>query len=241
MRVYAPFALCILGLVATAPAVARQRSPFETGIRLFEGAFDPRRNFAGDIEPSSMDEMILTVAASGRDNYAPAYSLAIAHLCEPIQGGCQPHYVARVLRVSADRDEWTSRGLALVNRVDRTRRVEDAEAALEDSDLQWLEADAATCEGVIAAIDAVRLADWRADLPASLTPQGEGDIILHPAMIRVELWGAYVRTRYQGWLHGNGVPAAAIQLMERLEPCWRPSRTPRPWERRVPGRPRPLP
>ena len=182
-----------------------------------------------------MDEMIVTVAASGRDDHAPAYSLAIAHLCDPIEGGCRRRYVARVLRVSADQEQWTSLGLAVAQRVHEARGADEVEAALEESRLQWLEADAAACEGVIAAIDAVRLADWRPDLPSSLTPEGEGDVILHPAMIRVELWGTYVRTRYRGWLLGEGVPAAARQLIERLEPCWRPSPTPPPWKRRAYG------
>jgi hypothetical protein len=182
-----------------------------------------------------MDEMILTVAASGRDDYAPAYSLAIAHLCEPVRGGCRRRYVARVLRVAADREQWTGRGLALVERLGRTRSAQEVAAALDESGLQWLEADAAACEGVFAAIDGLRHADWRPDLPASLTLQGEGDIVLHPAMIRVEMAGANVRTRYQGWLLGDGLPAAALRLIERLEPCWGPARTPRPWERRRRG------
>jgi hypothetical protein len=233
------FAACALAcaiLLVSSAANARKRSIFVTGAGLFDTAFDPRRNFAGDITPSSMDEMILTIAASGRDNYAPAYSLAIAHLCEPIDDGCRRRYVARVLRVSADREQWTPLGLALAQRVHEARGADEVEAALEESKLQWLEADAAACEGVVAAIDAVRLADWRPDLPSSLTPEGEGDLILHPAMIRVELWGFNVRTRYQGWLLGEGVPAAARQLIERLEPCWRPSRTPPPWKRSAYGR-----
>lgn len=180
--------------------------------------------------------MILTVAASGRDNYAPAYSLAIAYLCEPVKGSCRSRYIARVLRVSADRQEWFGLGLALVARVQQAEGAEGVEAALEESKLQWLEADAAVCEGVVAAIDDLRRADWRPDLPASLTAEGEGDLILHPAMIRVEMWGSYRHTRFQGWLLDGGVPAAARQLMERLEPCWSPARSPRPWERRRHGK-----
>lgn len=222
-------------LAPISSAAAREPSPVRTGQRLFEGAFDPRRNFAGDITPSSDDEMILTVAASGRDDYAPAYSLAIAHLCEPVKGGCRRRYIARVLRVSADREEWFDRGLALVSRVQRAQDAEGVEAALEESKLQWLQADAAACEGVFAAIDGLRRADWSPDLPASLTAEGEGDILHHPAMIRVEMWGSYRRTRYQGWLLDGGLPAAARQLMERLEPCWSPGKTPRPWERRRDG------
>jgi hypothetical protein len=231
------FAAVVMALLAPASgAAAREPSPFRTGQRLFEGAFDPRRNFAGDITPSSDDEMILTVAASGRDDYAPAYSLAIAHLCEPIEGGCRSRYIARVLRVSADREEWFDRGLALVSRVQGVQGAEGVEAALEESKLQWLQADAAACEGVIAAIDGLRRADWGPDLPASLTARGEGNVILHPAMIRVEMWGSYRHTRYQGWLLDAGLPAAARQLMERLEPCWSPAKSPRPWERRGHGK-----
>lgn len=232
------FAACALAcaiLFVSPAANARKRSIFTTGAGLFETAFDPRRNFSGDITPSSMDELILTVAASGRENYAPAYSLAIAHLCEPIEGGCRRRYVARVLRVSADREQWHPLGLAVAQRVHEARGADEVEAALEESKLQWLEADAAACEGVIAAIDEVRLADWRPDRPASLTPDDEGDVLLHPAMIRVELGGSYIRTRYVGWLLGEGVPAAALRLIERLEPCWRPSPTPPPWKRPAHG------
>jgi hypothetical protein len=236
-RGYTACALLCAMMLASSSASAGGRSIFATGRGLFDTAFDPRRNFAGDIVPSSDDEMILTIAASGRDDYAPAYSLAIAQLCKPIEGGCRRYYAARVLRVAADREQWFDRGLALVDRVHRARGAGEVETVLEDSNLEWLEADAAACEGVIAAIGAVRDADWRPDLPASLTPQGEGDLVLHPAMIRVEMWGFNVRARYRGWLLGEGLPAAARQLIERLEPCWRPSRTKPPWRRRANGRP----
>jgi hypothetical protein len=229
-------AVCAALLAPPSAAAGRERSPVQTGRRLFDGAFDPRRNFAGDITPSSDDEMILTVAASGREDYAPAYSLAIAHLCEPIEGGCRRRYVARVLRVSADREQWFDRSLALVSRLGPARSDEQVAAVLEDSKLQWLEADAAACQGVIPAIDALRRAGWNPDLPVSLTPEGAGDIILHPAMIRVEMWGANVRTAYRGWLLDDGLPAAARQLMERLEPCWAPAKAPPPWERRGHGK-----
>jgi hypothetical protein len=213
-------------------------SVYAASHRLFDTAFDPDRNFAGDLRPSSDDGLVLTIVTSGRDDHAPALSLAIAYRCLPNgEGGqWQCRYVARALRVGPDDEELTDRSLALVAAVDGVDDPAAFESVLERANLQWLEADVGACEGGILAMDSIRVADWRPDMHYALQPVEERDVVLHPAMIRVRMTGTYVTSRYQGWVLDNGVPAAACNLLETLEPCWRPSRSPRPWQRRLRGR-----
>ena len=226
----AVIAAALMLAFAACPASARLLSAGSAGQLLFDGAFNPDRNFAGDLEPSSDDQLILTAAASVRDDYIPGYSLAIAYECYHVPGGCR--YVARILRVGPGHiGAMSDRGFALLSRVREAESPARLRAVLESSGLQWLEADLSRCEGGIAAMDSIRIADWRPDVHHALVPVEQRDVILHPAMIRVRMSGSYATSRYEGWVLASGVPAAVARFLEVLEPCWFPSPSRPPWRR----------
>lgn len=233
MRRHAIIPAAIALLAAASPASASPRSAYEAGQMLFGTAFDPERIFAGDLEPSSDDELLLTAAASVRDDYVPGYSLAIAYECYHVPGGCR--YLARMLRVGpGNLDALHDKGFALLQRVREAGSSARVRAALESSKLQWLEADLSRCKGAIAAMDAIRVADWRPDVHYALLPVEQREVILHPAMIRVRMSGSNSTARYQGWVLAPGVPAAVAGFLEVLEPCWFPSPSRPPWRRSLP-------
>lgn len=197
-------------------------------------AFDPGRNFAGDLRPSSDDELVLSVRASSRDDYAPDYSLAIAYRCTPTdtEGQWRCGYAARLLRVGPhNEDAGFGRSLELFGGARRAASGSDMRARLDRAALQWLEADVDACPQGIFAMDSVRVADWRPDIHYALQPIEEREIILHPAAIRVSMRGTYSTATYEGWVLAAGVPEAVRHLLETLEPCWHPADSPRPWRR----------
>jgi len=224
-----PISIASLVLLAAAgcAALGRPASVEQAGRTLFETAFNPDRNFAGDLRPSSDDEVLLTAAASNRDDYVPAYSLAIAYRCLPVGSDSenwQCRYVARLLRVRQTDVPWLAE-------LAGARTAAARNAVLDAANFDWLEADVTTCAGGIHAMDSVRIADWRPDIHYALQLVEEREIIMHPAMIRVRMTGSYVTSRYRGWRLGPGVPAAVDRLLEVLEPCWRPAGSARPWNR----------
>lgn len=227
-------ALVFLSSLA-APSLASERlPPAQSGPSPAMRAFDPDRIFAGDLRPGSDDALILTVFASARDDHAPDYSLAIAYRCLPAEteGRDRCGYVARTLRVAPGEDAYSqSLRLNLSRRARDPATADDLVRLLDEGSLQWLEADVNACEQGIFAMDSVRVADWNPDVHPALQAVEDREIILHPALIRVRMTGAYTTSRYEGWVLANGVPAAVGQLVRTLEPCWRPATSPRPWER----------
>jgi hypothetical protein len=217
-------------------ACATTEGPSATtqGQWLFERAFDPELNFADDLEPSSNDQLILTARASNRDDYAPDYSLAVAHVCtltgEP-NGRFTCRYLARMLRVRGEGETRIDASGRLLHHVRAARRANAVAAALDDANLEWLEADLHQCEGALPALVAVQQADWRPDLHMPLTSPEQQDILLHPARLWVQMSGDNAATSWRGWRLAAGVAAAVETLVARLGPCWRSSATPRPWER----------
>lgn len=222
----------------TGCATTDGRRALETGEALFSGAFDPDRLFAEDLLAGTFDEVVLTVQASNRDDYAPAYSLAIAYRCLPTgtAGQSQCGYTARTLRVGPRGDGQIERSFALLARAASARGDREMERRLNEAGLEWLEADVLACPQGVFAMDSVRVADWNPDIHFALQPEADREIIMHPAMIRVTMAGSYTRTEYRGWVLANGVPAAVRQLLDTLEPCWTPATSPRPWERPAPRR-----
>ena len=234
MRQYPALVAAALAFLA-APASARERTVYGAAQLLYEGVFDPERHFSGDLELSTDDQLVLTATASARDDYAPAYSLAIAYDCYGRPDGCR--YIARTLRLGPFFSEDTlEKSFALLERVREAETSADVRAALDATRLEWLEADLERCDGGIAAMDSVRVADWRPDVHFALVPVEEREVILHPAEIRVRMTGSYSTSRYTGWVLAPGVPAAIRKLLETLEPCWKPSRTRPPWRRSAPRR-----
>ena len=204
-----------IGLAAVAMASAGQGraaqsltppDSFDRG--LFAEAFNPHRFFAGELRSNSDDQLILAVAASARDDYAPSYGLAVAYRCLPNTSSDQRRcsMYARLLRVDA-----AGGGLFPLGRPPRggwggTRSPEELDAALDEAGLDWLEADVAECEGGIFAMDSIRVADWRPDIHYTLQALEDRQVIMHPAMMRVTMSGSYATSTYQGWVLSPGVP-----------------------------------
>lgn len=230
-RLYALVVMLVMGDVAGCASVHETATP---GVMVLHDAFDPVRNFAGDLRPSSDDELVLSVRASARDNYAPDYSLAIAYRCTPsdIAGQWRCGYAARLLRVGpSDDDGRFERSLLLFNQARSIESVADERTRLDQAPLQWLEADLDTCPNGVFAMDSVRVADWRPDIHYALQPVEQREIILHPAAIVVRMHGTYATSIYEGWVLAPGVPAAIRHLLDTLEPCWRAADSPKPWRR----------
>lgn len=226
-------------LLAASPAHAATSdfAIYTFGRSLFDSVFNPASLFGGDIRPSSADGLVLTAVGSARDDYVPYYSVAVAYRCVPSgESDTRPcSMFARMLRLgSITDDNRMSRGLSLVRSLASTRTPEELNAALDAAELEWLEADVAACEGGIFALDSIRVADWHPDIHYTLQPIEDREIIMHPAMIRVTMSGSYTTSSYQGWVLAPGVPQAVRNFLQVMEPCWRPSDTPRPWRRALP-------
>jgi hypothetical protein len=208
-------------------------STVKPGQTVLDNAFDANRSFNGDLRSSSDDEMVLAVSASARDDYAPAYSLAIAYRCLPNgpAGEWQCSYSARMLRTGPTVSDGFEKSLLLYAQAQESKNASEMKRHLDDGALEWLEADVASCPNGIFAMDSIRVANWRPDTHYALLDVGDREVILHPAAIRVTMHGVYTTTTYEGWLLAGGVPAAVQKLVETLEPCWKPATSPRPWNR----------
>ena len=219
-------ALCLLLLpvLATSGCAAADRSPptVRAGRALFENVFNPERNFAGDLRPSSEDQLMLTAVASSRDDHAPDYSLAIAYRClTRANGNYECRYDARMLRVPPPQ-------APLMDELARAGTRAERDAALDLADLDWVEADILDCDRALLALDIVGMTDWSPDVHYG---RQRLEVIPHPAQIWVRMTGTYATSHYQGWRHGAGVPTAVNRLLEVLAPCWRPSISAPPWRR----------
>jgi len=225
--------LVVLAFLGMAGGCAIARLPEEPGMGVLSAAFDPERTFAGDLRESTDDELVLTVWASARDDYAPAYNLAIAFRCLPSgpAGEWQCGYQARMLRVAPTISEGTGESLGLYWQAKEAQSASDMRGRLDRAGLQWLEADVNACPKGIFAMDSIRIADWRPDIHYALQEREDREVIMHPAEIRVMMHGSYTRSTYEGWVLANGVPAAVRTLIETLEPCWKPGTSPLPWRR----------
>jgi hypothetical protein len=224
--------LAIVGALGALGSAAGASTP--PGQAVLEAAFDPDRSFAGDIRPSSDDEMVLTARASARDDYAPDYSLAIAYRCFPTQkaGEWSCRFVARMLRVGGTGNMRFGASLKLAAQAGTAESGSEMRHNLSQAKLEWLEADVNACPKGIFAMDSVRVADWRPDIHYALQEMKDRELVVHPAQIHVWMHGTYTTSRYQGWVAAAGVPAAVRTLLETLEPCWKPATSPRPWDRR---------
>lgn len=219
-----------VSLLSVSAAVAVPKKT--AGEVVLDAAFDPVRSFKGDLEGAD-DELVLTAWASARDDYAPAYSLAIAYRCLPTakEGEYECGYTARMLRTGGREDEF-ERSLALVALAKETADAAEMRQALEGARLEWLEADVEACPNGIFAMDSVRVATWNPDIHPALQAREAREIIMHPAAIRVTMFGSYTRTTYEGWRLADGVPGGIHKLLETLEACWKPGTSRRPWNRR---------
>lgn len=228
------FELAVILVIGCVAGCASAQGAARPGVAVLREAFEPARNFVGDLRPSSDDELVLSVRASARDDYAPDYSLAIAYRCTPSDpnGQWRCGYAARLLRVGPyNEDGRFERSLELFGQARRAASDSDMSARLDRAPLQWLEADVDACPQGIFAMDSVRVADWRPDIHYALQPIEEREIILHPAEIRVSMRGTYSTATYEGWVLAAGVPAAVRHLLETLEPCWSPAESSKPWRR----------
>ncbi len=203
------FFLCFVLLIACCAhkdsAVNEQRKT------LFKTTFNPEKNFANDLKESSDDQLIMTVVTSKRDDYSPDYSLAIAFRWMPSKNGqSYGEYTARMLRV---------------------KPTGELVSSYDIGNFEWVETGLSACEGAITAMDGVRISNWQPDIHFALLNIEDREVIMHPAMIRIEMAGDYTTTTYEGWRLAEGPPAAVRALVATLEPCWKPSKSIPPWEK----------
>ncbi len=220
----------MIGLISAAGCATVNPPAESAGLAALHAAFDPNRIFKGDLLDNADDQLILTAWGSARDDYAPAYSLAIAYRCFPAEKRCR--YTARVLRTGVTVEDTSRLSLQLFGQARTAESAWEVRRVLDKAEIQWLEADVNACPKGIFAMDSVRVADWNPDIHYALQEVKDREIILHPAAIRVRMTGTYATSTYEGWVGANGVPAAVRQLTETLEPCWKPATSPRPWNRR---------
>ena len=205
-------AVLVLSGITSSCSTIQSETIYKRGKNLFKTTFDPEQNFAGEIIENSLDELIMTVTTSRRDDYLPDYSLAIAYRVVPVSDDkLQGQYIGRMLRVK--------------------KTDEPFGFSYKPENLDWMEVNLWDCNGAIAAMDNVRKSDWQPDIHYSLLDVEDREIISHPAEMKVTMTGNYVTTTYKGWRLANGVPAAVREMVSVLEPCWKPSNSPTPWEK----------
>jgi hypothetical protein len=213
-------ALLVLGGCVTAPTPDH--------VDVLAEAFQP------DDYPAELagSELILNVAARAKDDILPAYSFAVFYSCTNIGSNqCRRDYLARLLRIPPD--EYRN-SLALAGRLQGASGDAAARKIMDEAGLDWLQADLRACPDALDALEAVRTSTWGPKPHYGLVePDG---ILVHPAIVRIEMAGMDETTSYKGWVLADGPPAAVRQLLAILDPCWKPAPAPPPW-RRVRRRP----
>jgi len=170
-------AVLVLSGITSSCSTIQSETIYKRGKNLFKTTFDPEQNFAGEIIENSLDELIMTVTTSRRDDYLPDYSLAIAYRVVPVSDDkLQGQYIGRMLRVK--------------------KTDEPFGFSYKPENLDWMEVNLWDCNGAIAAMDNVRKSDWQPDIHYSLLDVEDREIISHPAEMKVTMTGNYVTISY---------------------------------------------
>ncbi len=185
------------------------------------------------------DRSNIGVLYTGDDYGWPVYAFAIAPGCmnenEPV-AICHLGMSARMLRVVYSDDQRPRNAAARLVRqmadagADTPEKLRDA---MDNVELQWLEANLLTCPG---ALEQLKRAEEVAWVPAEVLvpPDINGQVpplVLHADKVTVtfrkKLWNA----TFSGWT-GDSSPAKwAVEMAQTLEPCWQSSSSPVPWRR----------
>lgn len=221
---------------------SRPKSQVEAYIEQFTQARDRVQKLAFD--PSSFfvfergRENLITIRYHGDEMGAPVYSLAIREGCLASQSSgrdCTTRRTARMVRATAPpgQPRPRMRGFALMQQVLEADAVtrEQIAATLDNARLEWVEADLAHCP---AAAKLIQKADEIAWVPAEVHSPDLNrprSIVLHADMVQVTFATSARQSTYVGHV-AEGSPARwAVELVDTLEPCWRPSAVSPPWRR----------
>lgn len=213
------------------PGTAKETRPID-GRPLFNDIFNPETYFPFGWRSASVNELLLTVRVSARDDILPAYALAIAYVCTPAgENRMSCDHIARMLRVPHAPGEEFSAALTLAAAVQQATSKRQRNAALEKAELEWVETSLWACEGAIKAFDRLATdADWQPNLHYSRLKLEHRDFILHPAVMWIKMQGEFRIASYEGWRNNAGASGGVNQLVATLDKCWQPAKAPPPWK-----------
>lgn len=219
-------ALALFTIAASAGSAER---PSVSDLAISE-IFDPAKFFE---DPNEHD--ILAGRMLGRDGVYPRYAIAVRYgdCVANETGGCEHRLDIRFLRIK-DPDGKLTAQIALLNRMKaaEVRTPSDARRfARRDGGLEWLETDTRACPGAFEAIEAIRKSVWTppADHRLVEKPDDTDEIWLHVPVYEVAMSDLHARVSYRGPPYANRPSGKLDALVETLEPCWKPGRTPAPW------------
>lgn len=212
------------------PAAAQEPPPsYDFRERTRALAFDPARFFPERSEPA------MSVRYLGDDYGFPVYAIAVRRGCTDADQGearrtCGERLIARMVRspFEGEPPRPRARGQRLFGTIARSRpRNDDALLRLlDDTGLEWLEADVRGCPAAMAHLATGR--DLEFSSAADLTGR-PFEIVLHADKISFEIGDYLMRSRYEGWAKPGSPGAWANDFAASLETCWKPSTAPVPW------------
>lgn len=220
-----------------APSSGTAKDPVQAKA-LFDQEFNPETYFpfgwGSDLfGRAAVNEYILTVKVSAREEYLPSYAMAIAYICDKVISETETKcdYVARILRVTNTAEGEYGNAAELASKIQTAKGDEGRKRAFETSEVEWLEARLWSCEGAIKVFDDLaNVADWRPQSHYTRLEQESRKVILSPAHMWIKMRGQYKTSTLVAWRNDNGAPAAINQLVGVLDKCWQPATVPPPWE-----------
>jgi hypothetical protein len=213
-----------------APSAAQDAPPsFDFRERTRELAFDPDRFFPEWAKPA------MSVRYLGDDYGFPVYSIALLRGCIDTDQGearrtCGNRLVARMVRspFEGEPPRPRARGQRLFATIAQSKPRNDQALLrlLDNSGLEWLEADVRKCPTAVAHLATGRDLKFSPALDQIGQP---AEIVLHADTVSFEIGDYLTRSRYDGWLKPGSPGAWANDLAASLETCWRPSKALVPW------------
>jgi hypothetical protein len=224
-----------LALILVAPSVA-QDGPHSDDFRERTRAlaFDPARFFPERPEPA------MSVRYLGDDYGFPVYAIAFRRGCIDADQGearrtCGDRLVARMVRAPFEGEppRPRARGQRLFAMIAPSKPQNDDALLrlLDNSGLEWLEADVRKCPTAMAHLGTGRDLKFSPAMDQTGQP---AELVLHADTVSFEIGDYLTRSRYEGWLKPGSPGAWANDLAASLETCWKPSMSLVPW--RVPKR-----
>lgn len=230
------FWCCLAGGVAS-PVDALSDSPPDDTARVREAvrvlAFDPGKYFSSQF---TGDPSMIRIAYTGDDWDWPVYSIAISQGClehEEWSPACRSRVTARMVRGVSPPNmmRQRERGWHLVHRlIERGATApESIRLQLGPSLVEWLEADLASCPGIIEFMGGSATLTWVPEEISDPRPRDDFAIWVHADIVTIVFDHSRVEATYEGPLLGGSPSAWAHELAERIEPCWRPAAASPPW------------
>ena len=183
------------------------------------------------------DDDILTARFLGRDGIYPNYAIAVRYgACVANgSGGCDHRLDIRMLRHKGAPGPF-DKAVAFLGRMARAKVRNAAGAkrfARQDKGLEWLATNTTACSGTFEAIEAVRKTTWTppSDHHLRADEADEVDIWVHVPFYELAMGDLYERVTYRGPPYTNRPSGALDALIDKLEPCWKPGPSERPWSR----------